>query len=217
MFDHDRSLAALQSPLPFDKCVITGLDEHDDPFIIMVQNAVSAESHEAGIAVHAQVLHKHGFDVCPPFFCMPQRDARERSEDGMNVYFFDKKDQDDPQNMDAAISSLVGISFWLERLNAERMPAYRATPSPSNPKRLRQGKKPLFDWHTVVVEPKRVKGEALGGTHATPRLHEVRGHWVTRNNKRFWRKPHKRGDATKGIVFHDYKITAHRAPQEETR
>lgn len=108
----------------------------------------------------------------------------------------------------AAINILV-IATFLRILNEQTISTvYTPIPSKNHAKRLRQKKLPLFDWHTVIIEPKKQKNESLGGTHATPRLHEVRGHWVQRNNKRFWRKPHKRGDATKGIVFHDYKITA---------
>jgi len=207
MFDHDRSLAALQTPLPFEKCVIAGVEEHGDPFIVVVRNGVSADKQE-GIVVTAQILQKTGFGICPPFFCMPKLDLQEKSEEGMRILFLDRKEEEDPRNTEAAITSLVAVSFWLERLNDSRTTGYRSTPRGNHAKRLRQGKKPLFDWHTVIVEPKKEKNESLGGTHSSPRLHEVRGHWVQRNNKRFWRKAHRRGDATKGIVFHDYKLTA---------
>lgn len=208
MFDHDRSLAALQTPLPFDKCVITGIDEYTQPFFVLIKNTVWGNSNQKGIVVHAQTLQKTGFGICPAFFCMPQLDLQEKSEEGMRILFLDRKEEEDPRNTEAAITSLVAVSFWLERLNDSRTTGYRATPRGNHAKRLRQGKKPLFDWHTVIVEPKKEKNESLGGTHSSPRLHEVRGHWVQRNNKRFWRKAHRRGDATKGIVFHDYKLTA---------
>ena len=208
MFDHDRSLAALQSPLPFDKCVIAGVDENNDAFFVMVKNAVWAKSNQKGIVVTAQVLQKKKpfFGICPPFFCMPQVDLQENSDEGMNIYFLDKKEEEDPRNMEAAITSLVAVSFWLERLNDSRTTGYRATPRGNHAKRLRQGKKPLFDWHTVVVQPKKEKNESLGGTHVSPRQHDVRGHWVVRNGNKFWRRAHKRGDASKGVIFHDYVV-----------
>lgn len=74
-----------------------------------------------------------------------------------------------------------------------------------NEKRKKKHKKPLYDWHTVVVQTVRAEGESKGGTHATPRQHEVRGHYVrSKLGKVFWRKSHKRGDPTLGVIFHDY-------------
>jgi hypothetical protein len=36
----------------------------------------------------------------------------------------------------------------------------------------------------------------------------VRGHWAVRkkSGKRYWVKAHKRGDPSKGSVFHDYQL-----------
>jgi hypothetical protein len=43
---------------------------------------------------------------------------------------------------------------------------------------------------------------------STMRLHEVRGHWCVskRTGKRWWRKSHKRGDASLGVINHDYEL-----------
>ena len=74
-------------------------------------------------------------------------------------------------------------------------------------KRKAKGKPPLYDWTTVVIEPVKPKTEHKGGTHASPRQHDVRGHWVkNKHGKTFWRKPHKRGNAANGAVFHDYVV-----------
>jgi hypothetical protein len=42
----------------------------------------------------------------------------------------------------------------------------------------------------------------------TRRLHEVRGHWCVSKTtgKRWWRKSHKRGDASLGVINHDYEL-----------
>lgn len=81
-----------------------------------------------------------------------------------------------------------------------------------NIKRRKKNKKPLYDWHTVVVQTVKTKAESRGGTHATPRQHEVRGHYVkSKLGKVFWRKAHKRGDASLGVIFHDY--TTHKESQ----
>lgn len=76
-------------------------------------------------------------------------------------------------------------------------------------KRKAKGKPPLYDWTTVVIEPIKPRSEHKGGTHASPRQHDVRGHWVkNKHGKTFWRKPHKRGNAANGTIFHDYEVKA---------
>ena len=63
---------------------------------------------------------------------------------------------------------------------------------------------------TGKIEPPKPKGESQGGTHASPRLHDRRGHWRnTRSGKRVWVKQCKVGDPSKGSVFHDYRFTQH--------
>lgn len=46
------------------------------------------------------------------------------------------------------------------------------------------------------------------GAEGTRRLHEVRGHWCVSKTtgKRWWRKSHKRGDASLGVINHDYEL-----------
>ena len=80
-----------------------------------------------------------------------------------------------------------------------------------NSKRAAKGKGPvLFDWRTVEVAPITEKMPHQGGTHASPRLHNRRGHWRTmkKTGKRVWVRDCKVGDASKGVVFKDYKIEA---------
>ena len=88
--------------------------------------------------------------------------------------------------------------------------AYKATPQRTfiNQKRKAKGKSALsFDWHTVEIEPPKAKNDSQGGTHATPRRHQVRGHWRTyKSGKRGWVRECWKGDASKGIIFKDYKI-----------
>ena len=85
----------------------------------------------------------------------------------------------------------------------------KAKPSLINSKRAAKGKGPaLFDWHTVEVAPVTKKMPHQGGTHASPRLHDRRGHWRTYpSGKRGWVKSCKVGDASKGVIFKDYEVT----------
>lgn len=86
--------------------------------------------------------------------------------------------------------------------------AHTPTGNRSNAKRIRNGKKPLFTWTTVTIQPKRLANvNTLGGTHASPRLHDRRGHWRTcKTGKRVWVRDCKVGSAVNGIGFHDYEV-----------
>jgi hypothetical protein len=103
------------------------------------------------------------------------------------------------------------ISRFVQCLDTTQT-AYLPTPKKSflNAARAAKGKPPaLFDWHTVQIEPRKPKSDPQGGTHASPRLHDRRGHWrVCANGKKVWVKACKVGDASKGVVFKDYKVAA---------
>jgi len=112
---------------------------------------------------------------------------------------------------EAAVKNVARVLIVVaQNLNKERV-AYRpeksGTPA-QQAKRRRHGKAPLFDWHTVSIDPvKPEASQSLGGHHASPRLHDRRGHWRTYpSGKRGWVKSCKVGDASKGVVFKDYRI-----------
>lgn len=103
---------------------------------------------------------------------------------------------------------------------SEASTGYRPTAQPTfiNLKRKRKGKTALtFDWTTVEIKPPAPKNVPQGGTHASPRMHDRRGHWRTlkTTGKRVWVRDCKVGDASLGAVFHDYRVSAgpqHAAP-----
>lgn len=77
----------------------------------------------------------------------------------------------------------------------------------TNRRKIKEGKMPTYDWHTVVIEPPKPKQEHQGGTHASPRRHQSRGHWRTyKSGKRGWVSECWKGDASKGTVFKDYAM-----------
>lgn len=90
---------------------------------------------------------------------------------------------------------------------------YTCPPNPANVKRRRQGKVPMYEWKTIVIDATVRKRMAKALREAKPREpqreHGVRGHWAVRkkSGKRYWVTAHKRGDASKGTIFHDYQIT----------
>ena len=73
-----------------------------------------------------------------------------------------------------------------------------------------QGKKPTYEWRTVLLDPQKPqppKKPHLGGTHASPRLHDRRGHMrKLKSGKSVWVRSCKVGKAELGVVFHDYAV-----------
>ena len=106
----------------------------------------------------------------------------------------------------AAAGVLCAIAMRLQTASAAYRPESIGTPAQQR-KRAAKGKRPLFAWHTVTIGPKPEPQDSKGGTHASPRLHDRRGHWrTTASGKRVWVRDCKVGDASKGVVFKDYKI-----------
>lgn len=92
-------------------------------------------------------------------------------------------------------------------LAGEQIDYHKATGNPSNAKRIKKGKAPLYEWRTVQLERKAPELPAApqGGTHASPRLHQRRGHWATSKlGKKYWRRETVVGKPENGMIFHDY-------------
>lgn len=82
-------------------------------------------------------------------------------------------------------------------------------PTFTNQRKIAQGKLPSYEWRTVTIEQKAKRSEHKGGTHASPRLHDRRGHMRNLSTgKCVWVRPCKVGSAELGTVFHDYEIRA---------
>jgi hypothetical protein len=106
----------------------------------------------------------------------------------------------------AAVASDVPLllAFFL-LLNAHgatrRMPVARGI---LNRKRLERDRAPLLDHVEVrasLPELSAAQEEvATVGSRRAPRLHHVRGHLVRREDRVFWRIPHLRGSALRGVV-----------------
>lgn len=92
-------------------------------------------------------------------------------------------------------------------LAGESVSYHKPVAAGNNAKRIRKGKAPMYEWVTVQLERKTPELPAApkGGTHASPRLHQRRGHWVTSKlGKKFWRSETVVGKPENGMVFHDY-------------
>lgn len=117
-------------------------------------------------------------------------------------------DDNHPVEKELVELMLAVVSAWYASMD-KRVEVYVpfAPNTFTNRRKIAQGKRPSFDWRTVYIEPKKQKSNGLGGTHASPRLHDRRGHLRRlQSGKNVWVKPHKVGDASKGVVFHDYVI-----------
>ena len=101
----------------------------------------------------------------------------------------------------------VMVAFHLLRVESMTRMATVADPAKAH-KRLNQGKPAGFEWKEVVITPKVIEVQPYqGGTHASPRQHERRGHWRhLRTGKRVWVKNCLVGDPARGIIKHDYRV-----------
>lgn len=119
---------------------------------------------------------------------------------------------DDDQPIDKELAEVVlgMLGAWYSALDNRTnayLPSVRDTFT--NRRKIAAGKLPSYEWRTVVIEPKQARRESLGGTHASPRLHDRRGHLRRlRNGKNVWVKACKVGKAELGAVFHDYEVVA---------
>jgi hypothetical protein len=115
-----------------------------------------------------------------------------------------------PPQREQCYSVLCTIKHFLDLLGQKAVEAHQPRPKRSliNDKRKAKGKLPsMFDWHTVIIEPPATKADSQGGHHASPRQHDRRGHWRKHPaGRQVWVKPCKVGDASKGVIFKDYKV-----------
>ena len=184
--------AVNDNPLPYDQCAVCGIIDDGGKWLILLRQV------DQVVSVAAWHLHAKSYSKHPGFTYI-------RTGEGLRITSIDEN----PQGTEAARGVLAAIGRWLMSLTPQTQ-AYRAKERPSfiNSKRRAKGKPPaLFDWHTVVITPPLEPGPPKGGTHASPRLHDRRGHWRKHpSGKTIWVKPCKVGDATKGVIFKDYKI-----------
>jgi hypothetical protein len=111
----------------------------------------------------------------------------------------------DPQDQRMMVGLIAMFYASLDNKVESYVPTIKNTFT--NRRKIKEGKMPTYDWHTVVIEPPKPKQEHQGATHASPRRHQSRGHWRTyKSGKRGWVKECWKGDASKGTVFKDYAM-----------
>ena len=187
--DHVRVPVEIIMNLPFKRTAICAIDRHGTKLAMCLiggQDSVTV----AGFNINPLNLFK-------PFVYM-------NTSEGLKYYMKDKE-----ITWDFIKPAFRMVVAGLLRIH-EQSTGYQPVAAKSfiNQKRAAKGRPPLtFDWHTVTIEPPSPKSEPQGGTHASPRLHDRRGHWrKMKSGKTIWVRECKVGDASKGVVFKDYVI-----------
>ena len=184
--------------LPFENMAICGIDANKCKFIMYVISG------EGSVAVAgAAIVANRRQEIFDSF-------AYVDTPDGVRLV--PHPDDIKPIRIEDCRGAMATIAYTLESLDAGGVgyqPTAKAN-SPTNQRRIASGRPSLiYDWRTVVIEPKKARAESIGGTHASPRQHERRGHWrVTPSGRKVWVRNCTVGDAILGSVFHDYKVAS---------
>ena len=182
-----------ETPLPFSRCAIVGGEAGAKWLSLLAQEG--------------DVVAYLGWTVLGRDYAKHPGFTFARTKEGLRLMA--AADMDISTDPEIVRGLVAGIGAWLKSLSPETN-SYRPEPAGTlamNRKRMMKGKRPLFVWHTVTIGPRHEPQGSKGGTHASPRLHDRRGHWRnTPSGKRVWVKDCKVGDASRGVVFKDYKI-----------
>ena len=196
VYKHEQMINGeiISKPLPFPRTAL--VCAYEDKKVLFLINRVGEVTGVVG-----WWAHKHRYEPTVPFtyISTPEGDVKVRHLDGTQ---FDVRDS-------SAVGMIAFIAVFIESLDVAPVTGYKPNKRANFEKKIRQGKTPSYDWTTVVIEPSKPKNEPLGGTHASPRWHERRGHWRnTPRGKRVWVKNCEVGNKALGAVFHDYKLEA---------
>lgn len=176
--------------LPFGKCGIVYTDAMGAP------NAMLASQEDEDVvllSVHFLRSTKPG-----PLFAVRLRDGATETA----------QVEGEPNPSESAKTEFVhALAAFLRGVHPV---GYRAMikRSPTNDRRAAKGKAPLvYSWHTVKIGPPAAKSDCQVGAHATPRLHQRRGHWRTLSDGRqIWVRDCMVGDSARGAVWKDYRV-----------
>ena len=179
--------------LPFPRTGIVGYDQDGKDFALWLTQGTDSVTVAGASMWHGKYME--------PF-------AYLKTDEGLRYYRKDGPMIDQEEVRPAFRMVCATLLKLAERKSEAHMPLVKDTFI--NRKRAAKGKSPVaFDWHTVEIGPWVGKSEPQGGTHASPRLHDRRGHWrlIKATGKRVWVKACKVGDASKCVVFKDYRVS----------
>jgi hypothetical protein len=184
---------------PFPRCMVCWEGGSTNYEKMRVWIYVHAEELDKGVVLAATRQPNGGRCVYTPPIIYGEYDGEIRWRP---LYEDDKVNPKD-------VEMILGfMSAWYDSMsqrNEAYVPSVQQTFT--NRRKIAQGKIPTYEWRTVTVEPAKPRQEAQGGTHASPRQHDRRGHLRRlTSGKTVWVKHCKVGSAKRGIIFHDYKI-----------
>jgi len=194
--------------LPFPQCCLIGTDSIGNEYCLFVVEKLEERFRwgATGIVFHKGWMENGELKLLPgsrvQYKIPPIRfDIRNR----------ELQTPKEIKNMDMTTITVATIAIFLKAL--ERTPVTAHVPTLvntfTNKRKLAQGKPATYTWTTLDIDPKTIvyPKEHKGGTHASPRFHERRGHWrTTKLGKRVWVKNCSVGNAALGTAFHDYRL-----------
>lgn len=182
----------LLTHMPFERTAICGIDADGAKFVITLF------AKKDSVALSGLATRNGKIWVAPPFgFLNHTGNLKLVSAPGALL-----------PPREVCLVTLNAVQSFAESLSEPAI-AYRAAPKPTsiNRARMKKGKPGVtYEWHTVQVAPAAPKPEPKGGTHASPKLHDRRGHWRTRNGRKHWVRACIVGDPDKGVVEKDYRV-----------
>jgi hypothetical protein len=114
------------------------------------------------------------------------------------------------------IKSIMTVNMGLMLLSCKNITTKTVSaPDKLNKKRIKQGKQPLFSYHTLVIKPVDNRQKSIPKHLWENRIHLQRGHFKTYTAEkplfghitgRFWWQPHVRGRNKNGMVMKDYSV-----------
>ena len=112
------------------------------------------------------------------------------------------------ESINAKDGLIIDLNAFFANLSKNNLPIYRKVDHKSNPKRIKRGKKPIYEWKLIDIKPKAAERPSLGGTHASPRQHDRRGHWrvIKKTGNKVWVKPCVVGSLENGRIDHVYRL-----------
>lgn len=181
--------------LPFERCALVGRDGSNYKHLcLLVQVATDAVT-----AVH-YFMRAAGWSRTSLFAITIQHGR----------FAVHQVDGEEMPTKDEALTLIGLLHEWLSILQTHAGEAYEPAIKHTFLNRIKvaEGKPPSYSWHTVVVPAMLRAAAALGGTHASPRLHERRGHWrKLESGRQVWVRDCLVGDPDLGVVEKDYKVT----------
>lgn len=190
-YRREQSISAelLARPLPYPQTAL--VCAYEDKKALMLISRTGDLTAVAGLQWDKKSVH----DIPAFIFLVDDEGVKVSHKDGTK---FDYRTS-------PATGVLAFIAAFLQSLEVAPATAYLPIKRANWEKKVRQGKVPTYDWTTIVIQPSRPRSEDQGGTHASPRWHERRGHWRTlKSGKQVWVKNCEVGDKARGAVFHDY-------------